>query len=316
MKNSIWSFLLVSALVIGAQDVAAKRLGGGTSPGKPSGQVAQPSATSIVSPSVQAPVAATASRVGTGAAAPVAQRPWGTMLGGVTAGLGLAWLASSLGFGEGLAQLLLVVLVMLGVLSMLGMWLRRRAPQPAWALQPAGGPGLAEPVPLRAYHPKNVGNDASARPWESGVADTGSALIGAASSDSTARGVPADFDVAGFLNASKANFISLQGAWDRSDMVSLRAMMTDDMLEQIQHQLNEREQHAPGVPNETDVVMLEAQLLGIEELADGYLANVEFSGLIREDASAGPSPFREIWSITRAKGGAAGWLVAGVQALQ
>jgi predicted lipid-binding transport protein (Tim44 family) len=62
--------------------------------------------------------------------------------------------------------------------------------------------------------------------------------------------------------------------------------------------------------------MLQAHLLGIEEVGPGYLASVEFSGLIREDASASPNPFREVWNITRAKAGSGGWLVAGVQALQ
>lgn len=71
-------------------------------------------------------------------------------------------------------------------------------------------------------------------------------------------GIPADFDVAGFLQASKTNFINLQAAWNRSDMVTLRAMMTDDMLAQIKAQLAEREREAPGAANVTEVVMLEA----------------------------------------------------------
>ena len=62
--------------------------------------------------------------------------------------------------------------------------------------------------------------------------------------------------------------------------------------------------------------MIEAHLLGIEELADEYLASVEFSGMIREDSSAGPSPFREVWNMSKPKNGSGGWLVAGVQALQ
>ena len=64
------------------------------------------------------------------------------------------------------------------------------------------------------------------------------------------------------------------------------------------------------------VVMLNAQLLGIEELSDTYMASVEFSGMIREDASAGASPFREVWNMTKPRNGGSGWLVAGVQALQ
>ena len=46
------------------------------------------------------------------------------------------------------------------------------------------------------------------------------------------------------------------------------------------------------------------------------MASVEFSGMIREEPSAGPSPFREVWNMTKPKSGTSGWLVAGVQALQ
>jgi predicted lipid-binding transport protein (Tim44 family) len=62
--------------------------------------------------------------------------------------------------------------------------------------------------------------------------------------------------------------------------------------------------------------MIEAQLLGIEEVGDDYMVSVEFSGMIREEASAGPNPFREVWNMTKSKNGQSGWLVAGVQALQ
>ena len=148
------------------------------------------------------------------------------------------------------------------------------------------------------------------------MAQPDGALVGASLSGAPGWNIPAGFDVQGFLEASKANFRMLQAAWDRSDIPSLRAMMTDGRLEQIQSQLNERERSASGVQNKTEVVLLEAHLLGIEEMDTAYMARVEFSGLIREDLSAGPSPFREIWNITRSKNGSGGWLVAGVQALQ
>jgi predicted lipid-binding transport protein (Tim44 family) len=117
------------------------------------------------------------------------------------------------------------------------------------------------------------------------------------------------------LTAAKRNFVTLQDAWDRSDISALRSMMTDTMVVEIRNQLSEREAQFPGQPNKTEVVMLDAQLLGIEEQADAYLASVEFNGMIREDAASGPSPFREVWNMTKAKQGG-GWLVAGVQALQ
>lgn len=240
------------------------------------------------------------------------------MLGGLAAGLGLAWLVSSLGLGEGFAQFLLLALLLLAAAAVIRMLMARRATgdrRSGLAYQSANASGHSQfdPATPRGYSSKNVGNDASARPWESTYDEP---MIGTAVSGSPSWGVPAGFDVDAFLKASKANFVSLQDAWDRSDIPSLRAMMTDGMLEQIKSQLAEREQTSGASEKKTEVVMLEAQLLGIEEMDSGYMASVEFSGLIREDASAGPNPFREVWNITRPKSGPGGWLVAGVQALQ
>ena len=192
----------------------------------------------------------------------------------------------------------------------LALWWARRRRSAQAAAGAMGFHAGAEPV-LTPYSPKNVGNDASARPWES-TYEIAPTLAG---SDAPSWGVPEGFDVDAFLSASKANFISLQAAWDRADIPRLRAMMTDDMLTQIQSQLAERERLSGSADSKTEVVMVEARLLGMEDLGEGHMANVEFSGLMREDG-AGPSPFREIWSIARAKTGPAGWLVAGVQALQ
>lgn len=185
--------------------------------------------------------------------------------------------------------------------------LRRDESATRAAVLPAGaGPEGVVSAP-RGYSPKNVGNDASARPWES--------LADAQHPVDPAGQKSGGFDAESFLRASKTNFVNLQDAWDRSDIASLRAMMTGGMLAEIQSQLAERER-AGAAPNKTEVVMLEAQLLGLEEQDDAYLASVEFSGLIREEPSAGPNPFREIWNITRPKSGDSGWLVAGVQALR
>lgn len=160
----------------------------------------------------------------------------------------------------------------------------------------------------RDYSPKNVGNDASARPWEVAPAAAGQM----AASDPW----PAGFDAEAFLQASKNNFLGLQQAWDRADVASLRAMLTDTMLQQIQAELEQRERGSPGATSQTDVLVLDAQLLGVEDHDDAYVASVEFSGMSREHSAGGPSPFREVWNITRPKSGEGAWLVAGVQALQ
>ncbi len=331
----LWTAALATVLALASLDAdAARRLGGGGSIGKQSGNVTQSQQ------SQQPPANAPAQQQNAGAQQNAAQparpattppaatpqrRPWGAMLGGLAAGLGLAWLAHSLGFGPALANILTLLLLGLLAAVVLGFEMRRLrggapAQRPAYA---AGAPADVATAP-RQYNPEKVGNDASARPWERNSMafepakyGRGQGLqIGSALGAAETWSIPAGFDAAGFVEASKRNFMTLQDAWDRSDIPTLRSMMTDEMLSEIRTQLAEREKHTGGQPNKTDVVMLEGQLLGIEDLGDGYMASVEFSGLIRENPSSGPSPFREVWNMTKPKDGSTGWLVAGVQALQ
>jgi predicted lipid-binding transport protein (Tim44 family) len=326
----LWSLVLVMLLAFSSMDAdAARRLGGGGSFGKQSSNVTQRQATPPAAPgNVQnANNAAKPTPAPATPAATPAKRPWGAMLGGLAAGLGLAWLASSLGLGGAFGNILMFALLAMVVMMVIGYVMRRRsagAPQgnSPYAFQGAGAEA-ARTAPQ--YSPDKVGNDASARPWERNTmafdsAKAGSAgsgvQIGSALAGSQNWGTPAGFDSEGFIAAAKRNFVTLQDAWDRSDIPSLRAMMTDEMLTEIRSQLAEREGHPGGLPNKTEVVMLEAQLLGIEDLGDDYMASVEFSGMIREEPSAGPSPFREVWNMTKPKSGHSGWLVAGVQALQ
>lgn len=321
----LWMLALSLALALGGVNAEAKRLGGGTSFGKQSSNVTQRQAAPAAPAAPTQNAAAPAKPAPAAAPAPAPKKPWGAMLGGLAAGLGLAWLASSLGMGEAFGQFMLIGLVVLLAMMAFGWFMRNRRPAAPssgpYAFQGAGAGEVVTPSP--AYRPENVGNDASARPWErnttsfdaSAPASSG-IVIGSALAGSQAWGIPAGFDAEGFLKAAKTNFATLQAAWDRSDLATLRSMMTDEMLAEIRQQLSEREAHTGGPANQTDVVMLEAQLLGIEDLGDAYMASVEFSGMIREEPSAGPSPFREVWNMTKPKTGASGWLVAGVQALQ
>jgi predicted lipid-binding transport protein (Tim44 family) len=309
-----WLTALIAAFVLlFSLQAEAGRLAGGKSMGRQSSNVTQRD---------NAPNAP-AQGVGNAAAKPGAaapSRPWGAMLGGLAAGLGLAWLAHSMGLGEGMGQMLLIVGALVLAFMVFRFLMRNRRPQ---------GDGLAyagdsmNTQQRTGYRPENVGNDASARPWErepqgtqfQASAPAGGSMIGSALAGSQAWGVPAGFDTEGFISAAKANFITLQSAWDKADISSLRAMMTDSMLTEIRTQLSEREAHTGAKPNQTEVLSIDAHLLGIEELADEYMASVEFTGMIREEPGASPSPFREVWNMTKPKSGG-GWLVAGVQALQ
>src|SRR6476661_5127460 len=114
----LWTSALVAALVVASVDAdAARRLGSGRSIGRQSPNVTQreatrpppsapnaaPNASPNAAPAQQGSVQPANPAVRPGTPSPVqplpARRPWGAMLGGLAAGLGLAWLAHSLGFG-------------------------------------------------------------------------------------------------------------------------------------------------------------------------------------------------------------------------
>jgi predicted lipid-binding transport protein (Tim44 family) len=334
-----WSLLLAATLLAVSVQADAKRLGGGKSFGKQSSNVTQNQATPSApsAPSASPNNAAAAAKPGVPPAAAAPKRPWGAMLGGLAAGLGLAWLAHSMGLGAEFGQFLMFAMLALVIMVAVGWFMRRRAASNRQGMSPgqvgsplafqgAGG-NVAQPASAKSYRPESVGNDASARPWErtsmafdaskNGGSMIGSAIGPAASlNGSQSWGVPADFDTNGFLSSAKQNFITLQAAWDGSDINRLRSMMTDTMLSEIKAQLAEREQHTGADANHTEVASLDAKLLGIEEDDNAWLASVEFSGMIKEDPSQSPGPFREVWNMSKAKSGTGGWLVAGVQALQ
>jgi predicted lipid-binding transport protein (Tim44 family) len=122
------------------------------------------------------------------------------------------------------------------------------------------------------------------------------------------------FDTDKLLALARESFVRLQAAWDRGDERTLAAIATAPLMDDLRRQLRQR---GPG-PHRTEVLSVEAQLLGVEELREAYVASVEFSGLMRENDAAAASPFRELWLLAEPKGDGArrqGWRLAGVQAL-
>ena len=164
MKTLKTFFVCVMALLfaVSAINAEAKRLGGGKSVGKQSSNVTQREAASApaapaapAAPSVAPAQAAPKPVAPAPAAAP--KRPWGAMLGGLAAGLGLAWLAHSLGLGAEFGQFLMFGLLALVIMVAVG-WFMRRKPQPERSPFAFEGAGQAP-----SYRPENVGNDASVR---------------------------------------------------------------------------------------------------------------------------------------------------------
>jgi len=223
----------------------------------------------------------------------------------------LAWLASSMGFGEELGQFMMFGLIALGIMMVVGYFMRRRASAnnsesntSPLAFQGAG----ATPPQQHQATQFNTNTDAPS-------ASAGSMIGSAVGGFQPTWSIPAGFDANGFVNKAKENFVVMQDAWDRSDTNSLRNLMTDNMLEEIKAQIAERDATASvGQMTKTEVITLEARLLGIEESVDGHLASIEFAGMIREDVGAQPESFKEVWNMSLSKTTNSGWLVAGIQA--
>lgn len=174
----LWALVLVLSIgFLSMEAQAARRFGGGKSFGQQSSNVSRrdalpsappapggnsagstPSAPS--QPALQNKPAPTVNP----SAPPVVRRPWTGMLGGLAAGLGLAWLAHSLGVGEAFGQVLLIGLLALGAMALWGLFMRTRRSgykTPSGHVMQGAAPGsAASPEVIKGYSPDHVGNDA------------------------------------------------------------------------------------------------------------------------------------------------------------
>jgi predicted lipid-binding transport protein (Tim44 family) len=130
-------------------------------------------------------------------------------------------------------------------------------------------------------------------------------FAGAAQETSRAR-VPPGFDADAFLKAAKMNFIRLQAAHDRGSLDELREVMTDELFEELRHDIRGADQH-------TDVAALRADLLELATEGDRHWASVHFSGMVRDAPDAAPAGFEEVWNLVKPADGSSGWLLAGIQ---
>jgi len=290
---------------------AQRRLGGGMNFGKSSPSMQQrqavPPAKQQASPAAQPAGAAAAARAGS---------PWRGALMGLAAGLGLAALASWLGFGEAFAMMMMVALVVMVALLAMNFLLRRsRAPQPAYqSAQPspatwhgAGGPSFnpmpREPQPAPATFRSSAAPVVGARP--------GSAmdeLMRSGRSLDEPWGIPADFDTTTFLTHARSHFNRLQQAWTANNFDELAEFTTQEMFTALTHELRAR-----GKVERSEVVTLDVKLLGIEHDPQEHLASVRFTGTMRVDGEL--EQFDEVWNLSKPVDGKSGWLLAGIQQL-
>lgn len=289
--------LLSAALVLGFALVtgdaeAAKRLGGGKSSG-----MQRESVTAQKSPAA-APAPNQAAAPGAAQAQP--KRSWMGPLAGLAAGLGLAALASHFGFGEELASMLMIGLLVMAVIAVIGFVMRRRAAAQQPALAGAGGMQYAGPDrQLPRSHDVSPGYSAPA------------AFAGgepAATSAATTGNIPAGFDVESFVRNAKVNFIRLQAANDAGNLDDLREFTTPEMYAELKLDIDERQ----GKEQHTEVMTINAETLEALEEGSRQIVSVRFYGTLREDDEATIS-FDEIWHMSKPLTGNQGWVVAGIQ---
>lgn len=304
-KILIGAMLAVSAFSMLAE-ATARPMGGGKSIGRQSQNVNRmpPAAAPQQAPRQAAPAPAP----GAPAVPPKPASPWKGILGGALLGLGLGALFSHFGLGGALGGMfgtLIMLALVGGVIYFIVRMIRSRSqPAPAangpsafggnqnlYTPPPAASGGATPEIGSRLQQPDPIQQPSQAAhtPW----------------------GVPADFDAPSFLRVAKSNFIRLQAAWDKGDVADIREFTTPEVFAELKLQITER----GGKADFTDVISIDAELLGIETSGDDYLASVKFVGMIKPAPDALAEPFNEVWNLSKPVSGATGWMLAGIQQL-
>ena len=300
-KILIGAMLAVSAFSMLAE-ATARPMGGGRSIGRQSQNVNRmpPAAAPQQAPRQAAPAAAPNAPP---AVPPKPASPWKGILGGALLGLGLGALFSHFGLGGALGGMfgsLIMLALLAGVVFFIVRLIRSKS-QPAAAAPAAfGGNQNVYSMPQSGSATPEIGSRLQPEPVQQYVAPVAH----------TPWGVPADFDAPSFLRVAKSNFIRLQAAWDKGDTADIREFTTPEVFAEMKMQITERTQ-----ADFTDVVSIDAELLGIETSGNEYLASVKFTGMIKPAPDALAEPFHEVWNLSKPVSGATGWLLAGIQQL-
>jgi len=321
MKKFLASTLIAVTAFTMVAEAFARPVGGGRSIGRQSQSVRQMRAPAPapapapaqrqVQPNTPAPAAA--------AAAPKRPSMWKNVLGGALLGLGLGALFSHLGIGGAMASILssilMIALLAVAVMFIVRMFRRKSAPDnnngsfpSAFNQQPAAAGAGATP---------EIGSGLNGGNYQGGYSQPGYPMGGTQAGASLDKngaqhqqwGVPAGFDTDAFLRHAKASFIRMQAAWDRGDVNDLREFTAPEVFAELQLQIQERN----GQPDFTEVVSIDAQLLGIETTERDYFASVQFNGMIRNAPNGQAEPYVEVWNLSKPLNGSGGWVLAGIQ---
>ena len=291
-RIALFAAALAVGLTMAVGNAEAARIGGGKSVGMQRQMAPVSKPATAAPPQTAAPAPAATAAKAPGAATPATQpkRSWMGPIAGLAAGLGLAALASYLGFGEELANIMMIALLAFAVMAVIGFFLRKRAASQQPQMAGAGAP----------YNASTDANQSQYQATQSGGSSVGGANI------------PAGFDTEGFIRNAKVGFIRLQAAHDAGDLADIREFTSPEMFAEIRMDLEQRH----GAAQKTDIVSLNAEILDVEQEAQRYVVSVRFSGMLREEADAAPVAIDEVWHLTKPMSGQGGWVLAGIQQVQ
>lgn len=327
MKKFLMSAVVAVSVFTMVGETMARPAGGGRSIGRQSQNVARTPPAAAPQQAPQQAQRQQPAATPNAATPPKPASPWKGILGGALLGLGLGALFSHLGLSGALGSMIgsiLMIALIAGVVFFIVRMIRRKSqPQPAAAF--AGGNGSFGGN--GGFGGQQHGYQDNVKPFEPAPAPqqnySATPEIGSRLQPEPAQqyqyqpaaapaqwGVPADFDQAAFLRVAKANFIRLQAAWDKGDTADIREFTTPEVFAEMKMQIAERTQ-----ADYTDVVSIEAELMGIETTATDYLASVKFTGMIKPARDALAEPFNEVWNLSKPVSGSSGWLLAGIQQL-
>lgn len=333
-RLALIAVLLTFGLSLWPDFADAKRLGGSRSLGMQRSAPVQKSAPAAQP--AQAPQQAAKPAAQPAPAQPAPQAAGGNRwlgpIAGLAAGLGLAALASHFGFGEALANgMMIALLVVLGIV-VFGWLVRRFMPKPGLATaggprdfsmdnraqtrsrvdvaretwQPVETPAPATPTTTtRMAAPGSTDADTP----EDAVADHQTTEVLA--EDAATLTLPAGFDADAFVRQAKVNFIRLQAANDEGNLDDLREFTTPEVYAELKLDIDARK----GAAQKTEVIDLEAAIVDYAEEANRWVVSVRYSGRLYEDASVVTNELDEVWHLVKPRKGNAGWLVAGIQQL-
>lgn len=242
-----------------------------------------------------------------------AKKPFGmgAILGGIAAGLGLAWLASQLGLGDAFANIALFALLGIAALFLFRLFKQRKAnstnlsyasvqptpninvnangmqnhsgyaftPKPAQASNMINSANasqlesLQQQTPLYQNHSNNSGNMASSV-FEQAIPNCIQQLL---------------------VNADNV-FMNIQALSDRRDLAQMSEYLSSEFLIQIKEELT-------GAAQQTHVQNLQSRLLdwqGANSVDLNYLVTIHYHADVNEN-NEGFNTINEAWTFTAAK---------------